>query len=468
MSDRLIARTGRVQSWLDNPESKLPVSCTVFVVEDSMEGPDGIEASWRFVSHALRNAAGVAVHLSQLRPKGEENGKGLVASGPLSFARVYSVLNETLRRGGTYKNGACVIHLDANHADIEEFVDATRAELPWVKKCIDVTPEWWNELTKPLQEKILKAIQAGDIWLNKVKYNELGERIFGNVCLEIFLPSRGTCLLQHVNLGACNVEDLRPAFAQGMQQLVDLHGKTGVGDTGEYLPSFVDRQVGLGILGLANFLRIHGVSYALFGEALKAVNEGSDQDHTPAYILAREFVAAVAWAAGIARANDMERAFTIAPPASCSYRYKDLDGFTTTPEIAPPISRHVDRDSGTFGVESFDYGDVEIASEVGWDAYKLVADEICRTFESTGLFHGYSHNSWSDVVTYDQAFINDWFNSPQTSLYYALQVQPDTLRKDDVVSLLDEEDADHYSKMFALDKELDAEVEEMFCSSCAE
>ena len=47
-----------------------------------MEGPDGIEASWRFVSHALRNAAGVAVHLSKLRPRGEENGKGLVASGP--------------------------------------------------------------------------------------------------------------------------------------------------------------------------------------------------------------------------------------------------------------------------------------------------------------------------------------------------------------------------------------------------
>ena len=50
MTDRFIARTGRVQSWLDNPESKLPVSCTVFVCDDSMEGPEGIEASWRFVS----------------------------------------------------------------------------------------------------------------------------------------------------------------------------------------------------------------------------------------------------------------------------------------------------------------------------------------------------------------------------------------------------------------------------------
>lgn len=464
MTDRYIARTGRVQSWLDNPESKLPVSCTVFVVEDTMEGKNGIEASWRFVSHALRNAAGVAVHLSKLRPRGKENGKGLVASGPVSFARIYSVLNETLRRGGTYKNGACVIHLDANHADLEEFVEATRAELPWVKKCIDVTPEWWNDLSDELQAKILKGIQAGDIWLNKVKYNQRGERIYGNVCLEIYLPSRGTCLLQHINLGACNVEDLQPAFEEGMRQLVALHGRTGVGDTGEYLPPFVDRQVGLGLLGLANFLSIHGVTYAAFGEALGIINKGLDYEQTPALILAREFVLAVNSAARIARANNMERAFTIAPTASCSYRYTDLLGKTTTPEIAPPISRQVDRDSGTFGVESFDYGNVETAAEVGWDAYKKVADEICRTFEDTGLFHGYSFNSWSDVVSYDQAFIADWFESPQTSLYYALQVMPDTLRKDDAMAIVE---GDDYADLFNFD-DLDADDNDPFCSSCAE
>ena len=59
-----IARTGRVQDWIDSPEGRLSVSCTTFVVEDSMEGPEGIEASWKFTSHALRNAAGASIHLS--------------------------------------------------------------------------------------------------------------------------------------------------------------------------------------------------------------------------------------------------------------------------------------------------------------------------------------------------------------------------------------------------------------------
>ena len=126
---KFISRTGRVQSWIDNPEARLPVSCTVFLVDDSMTGPNGIEASWKFVSHALRFGAGVAVHLSNLRAKGTENGKGLTASGPVSFGKIYSTLNEVIRRGGHYKNGACVLHLDLNHPDIQEFIEAPRNEL---------------------------------------------------------------------------------------------------------------------------------------------------------------------------------------------------------------------------------------------------------------------------------------------------------------------------------------------------
>ena len=133
----------------------------------------------------------------------------------------------------------------------------------------------------------------------------------------------------------------------------------------------------------------------------------------------RKWVAAVAGAAQIARAANMEEPSQSLQPPPASYQYKDLDGFTTAPEIAPPISRSVDRDSGTFGVQSFEYGDVEIASEVGWDVYKKVADEICRTYEEHWFVPWVHFNSWSDVVTYDQAFINDWFDSPQTSLYYA-------------------------------------------------
>ena len=410
-----------------------------------MEGPNGIEASWRFVSHALRYGAGVAVHLSKLRAKGAENEKGLVASGPVSFARIYSTLNETLRRGGVYKNGAVVCHLDLNHPDVLEFIQANRAELPWVKRCVNINDYWWEEATPNVKQALLQGIRQGDIWLNKTKVDAYGKRIRGNVCLEVYLPSRGTCLLQHVNLAACDVEDIAPAFVAGMSELCSLHSRTGVGESGEYLPSETDRQVGLGLLGLANLLRRYGVTYKEFGEALAVVNSGEQiKEFTPGITLAVEFKSGIAQAASIARFNNMDRAFAIAPTASCSYRYKDPDGYTATPEIAPPIARQVDRDSGTFGVQSYDYGQVEIASEVGWDAYMSVANGIMKMLDGTGLLHGYSFNSWSDVITYDEAFIEEWLASDQTSLYYSLQVMGDTQDKTSAYAALDESEVDDY------------------------
>ena len=140
----------------------------------------------------------------------------------------------------------------------------------------------------------------------------------------------------------------------------------------------------------------------------------------------------------------MERAFAIAPTASCSYRSKDREGFTCTPEIAPPIARSVDRDSGTFGVQTYEYGDVEIASEVGWDAYKKVADQLMYMLNFTGLLHGYSFNSWSDVIEYDEQFVEEWLASPQTSLYYSLQVMGDTQDKSSAYAALDEDDVQDY------------------------
>ena len=831
-----IARTGRVEDWMNNPESRLPVSCCTFIVEDDMEGPDGIEASWRFVSHGLRNAAGVAVHLSKLRPRGADNGKGLIASGPVSFATIYSKLNEILRRGGKFRNGAITLHLDYDHPDAIDFVSASRAELPWAKRCLNVDQHFLDKASPDLISACLKGISNGDLWLTKMRTDNNGARVYGNVCvagntiihttdgprriadlqgrpfvaivdgrehassergvwsngfrqtylletkegysmratgnhkimtadgwkelnslkpgdkislhkhwrenacqwegkgsydegwligwlladgtynpdnsakldfygskkslldgalkklstlddylqgdhysklrtgtvsncadrvsigsvglarmateygiarsnktatelleetsaefqrgfleayfsadgtvnvggikgngksigvtsvnfrnlevmqrmllrfgirsriwkekynggmvmmpdgkggqklyqtqkasrldisgqtdfrrfgafvgftlpekqekfdqllgtyqkpayekvyeatissiapydveevfdcsiptagafdangiyvsncLEVLLPHRGTCLLEHVNLGACSIDNLSEAFVEGMKELCSLHGRTGVGDTGEYLPPEIDRQVGLGILGLANFLSIHGISYKDFGDALEALT--MDDPHPwchywgdqPAGKAAKALRDGINAAAEVAREHSMERAFAIAPTASCSYRYLDSRGFTTAPEIAPPIARLVDRDSETMGVERFEYGPVEIAEEVGWEAFRKVADGIARLYFSTGLYHAYSLNWWSDLVVCDEDFLKEWLDSPQTSLYYALQVQSGTQAKDDVGVDLEES----LAEFFSLDETSSCSIEDGFCSSCAE
>ena len=452
----LISRTGRVQSWIDDPDGRLPVSCTVFVVDNEMEGPNGIEKSWRFASHALRRGAGVAIHLSRLDAKGVERESGVLPSGPVSFGRIYSALNEVIRRGNRYKNGAIVLHLDANHPDLVDFIETPRDVLPWVKRCVDICDDWWNELTPEVKQSLLQGMKRGDVWLNKVKYDNDGNRIYGNVCLEVYLQSRGTCLLEHINLAACEFDTIPRAFVEGMQELCSLHSRTGVGDTGEYLPEEHDRQVGLGMLGLANLLARYGITYKQFGDALEQFTSG-EVKASPAYELASQLAAGIEQAASIARQHNMVRAFAIAPTASCSYRSQSVDGFTSTPEIAPPIARTVDRDSGTFGVQTYDYGNVEIASAVGWEAFKKVADNIMILLDRTGLLHGYSLNWWSDMVTMDESFIEEWLQSPQTSLYYSLQVMGDVQDKSSAYAALDELEVNDYLEDLLKEPECDCQ-----------
>ena len=469
MNNQKIARTGRVQNWIDNPESRLPVSCTVFVVEDSMEGPNGIEASWRFVSHALRFGAGVAVHLSKLRGRGVENGRGLTASGPCSFGKIYSCLNEQLRRGGHYKNGAVVLHLDLDHPDVSEFINMPRADLPWAKRCINLNKESWMHSSQDVKQDVISGIARGDIWLAKIRHDQQGQRIYANVCLEVFLRSRGTCLLEHINAGACTPEELPGAFKAGMQELIDLHSKTGVERTGEYLTQEEDRQVGLGILGFANLLSLEGVLYSEFADAVE-YHLGYFQHATvtpEALNIVRALRKGIEDAAEIAKAANMDRAFAIAPTASCSYRYTDRAGYTTAPELAPPIGRVTDRDSSTFGVEQVTYGNVETAEEVGWRDYKRVVDGIMYMLNQTGLTHGYSFNSWSDVCVYDELFIKQWLDSPQTSLYYSLQVMQNTQAKDDAMAALDETYDFTFSDLDPDDNDPPITLDN-FCSTCAE
>jgi hypothetical protein len=73
-----------------------------------------------------------------------------------------------------------------------------------------------------------------------------------------------------------------------------------------------------------------------------------------------------------------------------------------------------------------------------------VANGIVQLLDSTSLLHGYSFNSWSDVMVYDEAFIEEWLQSPKTSLYYSLQVMGDTQDKSNAYAALDESDVDTY------------------------
>lgn len=430
--------------------------------------------------HTGRNGESIEFDLSGLRDAKHTNPKGLVSSGAKSFAYLlnaayqfgqYSSLtnllyylssyNAVLRRGGAFKNGAITTSLPFNHPAITKYLTIPKELHPWLKKGVSVHSDWLTSWTA--DPNLIKLVQVGinngSIWLEKIvsplenggyrwhsSIDITPNRLFSNVCREILIPVNGTCNLTHVNLGmVVNPDELPKAFTDTMTFLLSLHGYQ---DTSKYyLKSDQDRQVGMGVIGLANMLGNMGVTYKQFVKALKvavALHGGSIRKYATgkskwfpepnedqkvdaqniAYWLCRAF----AEAGRIAHDQNFDRAFTIAPTASSSFRYTDYLGFTTTPEISPPLGQETERLSEVEGNESIDvfYGDVETLKDVGSDVYFDLADTWQKLMECTTKAHSISFNVTEDC-TFE--FLQKWSESNLLTTYYRVFPVQDHLDK---------------------------------------